>query len=89
MELSYKPQFLRDYDRLPQQLQKRLEQKLKLLLDNPRHPSLRVKKIEGIVKGYQNVFEGSINMNYRFLFQVEGDTYVLLRCGTHTKIFGR
>lgn len=89
MKLNYKRKFLRDYDCLPQQIQKRFDQKLSLLLDNFRHPSLRVRKIQGIVKGYQNVFEGSINMNYRFLFQVEDDTYILLRCGTHTQIFGR
>ena len=89
MKLSYKPEFMSDYDLLPRHIQKRLNQKLKLLLDNLHHPSLRVRKIQGVVKGYQNVFEGSINMNYRFLFQIEGDIYVMLRCGTHTQIFGR
>ena len=43
------------------------------------HPSLRVKR----VRKYQDVFEGSINMDYRFLFQITTDAYILLRIGRH------
>jgi mRNA-degrading endonuclease RelE of RelBE toxin-antitoxin system len=61
-------------------------QKADFLLQDIRHPSLRAKKIEG---EKQNIYEGSITMNYRFLFLIEGDTYVLLTVGTHKDVLGK
>lgn len=46
---------------------------------NITHPSLRVKRVQK----YRHVYEGSINMDYRFLFLVTEDAYVLLRIGRH------
>jgi len=79
--------FKKAYKKLPKYIQKQLEQKLKLLIENPRHPSLRARKTKGIVKGYKNLFEGRIDGGYRFLFRVEGDTYVLVDCGEHDQFF--
>ena len=50
-----------------------------MLLENPRHPSLQVKKM----KGYDNRWEGRVTLHYRFTFSIDGDTYVLFRVGTH------
>jgi mRNA-degrading endonuclease YafQ of YafQ-DinJ toxin-antitoxin module len=87
MRLLRTNQFKREFKKLPQQVKERANRKLKLLLMNPRHPSLRVKKIKGEVRGYKDVFEGRITRNYRFLFRVEEDSYVLLTCGTHDEFF--
>ncbi len=89
MRLNPTPQFKKDVSRLTQRIQQQLKKKLELLLRDARHPSLRTRKIKGEVLGFRNVFEGSITKNYRFLFRREGDAYILLRCGTHTEIFGR
>jgi len=40
---------------------------------------VRVKR----VRSRQGIYEGSINMDYRFLFSVEGDAISLLRIGRH------
>ena len=79
MRIVLSPSFKRDYQRLPQLIQKQADRKLGLFSKNIRHPSLRVKR----VKGYKNLWEGSITMNYRFLFRVDGDTSFLLYVGTH------
>jgi mRNA-degrading endonuclease YafQ of YafQ-DinJ toxin-antitoxin module len=89
MKLTFAPSYLRDYQHLPQRLQKQTDRKLALLLQNPFHPSLRTKKVKGEVLGLRDVYEGSISMNYRFLFRVTPKAYELLRVGTHTQIFGR
>lgn len=43
------------------------------------HPSLRVKR----VRKYEEVYEGSINLDYRLLFLITTEGYVLLRIGRH------
>jgi mRNA-degrading endonuclease RelE of RelBE toxin-antitoxin system len=76
--------FKRDFQRLPETIKRRTEAALRLLLSNPHHPSLRVKKARGeVIKGYSNVFEGRITRDYRFFFLIEKDAYTLLRCGRH------
>jgi addiction module RelE/StbE family toxin len=85
MKLDFSRQFVRDYKKLAPQIQKRTDKALVLLLENMRHPSLRVKK----VKGSNDEFELSITMNYRLTFLIESETYLLLRIGTHTQILGR
>ena len=70
--------------RLPETIKRRTETALRLLLSNPRHPSLRIKKVKGnILQGYENIFEGRITRDYRFFFLIETDAYILLRCGRH------
>jgi len=85
MELVFTKTFIRDYRKLSQTIQEQVDRKLALLLQNMRHPSLRVKK----VRGYDDVWEGSITMNYRFFFRQAVDKYVLLRVGTHNELLER
>ncbi len=82
MTLQPTERFARDYERLPTSLQRRVDKALTFLLENPRHPSLRIKKI----KGQENRWEGRVTLQHRFIFRIEGDTYLLLRVGTHDLI---
>jgi len=76
--------FKRDFQRLPEAIKRRTEAALRLLLSNPHHPSLRVKKVRGeILKGYSNIFEGRITRDYRLFFLIATDAYILLACGKH------
>lgn len=61
-----------------------LKNKLKLLLENPRHPSLRVKKI----KGQNDIFEASITMKIRITWQYYNDGILLRNLGEHDKTLG-
>ena len=81
--------FRQDYQKLSPQIQKQTDRKLRLLVSNPFHRSLRTKKVKGETSGFRDVYEGSITKNYRFLFRVTPDAHELLRIGTHTQIFGR
>ena len=42
MNLQTTARFAKEYERLPQRLQHRVDKALGLLLDNPRHPSLQI-----------------------------------------------
>ena len=67
------------YKKLPADIRKRANKQLRLLLENPRHPSLRLHKMGG----YTNRWEISVTMHYRITFEIERDEYVLRRIGTH------
>ncbi len=79
MKLFFTYSFIRDYQGLPEHLQKTVDQKLKLFLENQRHPSLNIKKMQDP----RNIWEGRITKGYRFTFQMEDDTCLLRRIGTH------
>ena len=84
MKLVLNAPFKRDFKKFPEAIKRRTETALRLLLINPHHPSLRIKKVKGnILPGYENIFEGRITRDYRFFFLIETDAYVLLRCGRH------
>jgi addiction module RelE/StbE family toxin len=78
-ELVFTRQFDRLFRRLPKRIRLETYEKLELLLTDPAHPSLRVKRIQST----QDLWEMSVTMNYRITFQVEGETIVLRRIGTH------
>lgn len=79
MNIQTTKDFDRDYARLPQIIKNRTDKQLALLIENPKHPSLRTKKMPG----YADIWEGRITREYRFTFQIVGDTYVLRRIGKH------
>ena len=79
MQIKPSPEFAHDYKNLPSLLRKRTDEQLKLLLENPQHPSLRLKKI----KGFPDIWEARVTKNYRFTFQIQGNFYLLRRIGTH------
>ena len=74
--------FKKDYLALPFQIQERVDEKLRFLAHDPRHPSLRIHKVRGV----PSLWELSVTMNYRMLFEIESDRYVLLDVGTHRLI---
>ncbi|MEK7727351.1 MAG: type II toxin-antitoxin system mRNA interferase toxin, RelE/StbE family [candidate division KSB1 bacterium] len=80
MKLQWSEEFKKDYRALPQHIQKQTDRKLRLLVEDLFHPSLRAKKMKG---RKDEMYEASITMNYRVLFQISGDTYLLRRIGTH------
>jgi mRNA-degrading endonuclease RelE of RelBE toxin-antitoxin system len=71
--------FERDFRDLPQDIQARAERVLTLLLDNPRHPSLQAKKMQGV----KNLWEARVSLSYRITYQFEGERILLRRIGTH------
>ncbi len=79
MKLQCTERFAKEYESLPRPLQGRVDKTLELLLENPRHPYLHIKK----VKGHQNRWEGRVALHYHLIFTLEDDSYILLRLGTH------
>lgn len=71
--------FRRDYRSLPKQVQQALDKALGFLFDNPRHPSLRARKLPGS----DTIWYARIDRGYRFTFQYQDNRILLRRAGTH------
>ncbi len=61
--------FKKAYKSLPKLIQKKTAKSFILFQDNPAHPSLVVKKIQG----HTDIWEGRIDNQYRFTFHYEKD----------------
>lgn len=78
-QLRATERFKKAYRGLDEQSQNVIKKVLRILEKNPRHPSLRTKKM-----GYESIFECSANMDLRITFQFEKPDIIVLRnCGHH------
>lgn len=79
MRFKFTKTFVRDYQKLPQHIQKAADKQLKLLSSNPQHPSLNIKKMNDP----RGIWEARITKSYRMTFQIEDNTYIFRKIGTH------
>jgi mRNA interferase RelE/StbE len=82
MKIVFTKPFVEDYRNLSCNIQLQVDKSLSLLAKNPKHPSLRIKRIQG---AYGKIFEGRVSENYRLTFLIEKDTYLLRRVGPHNQ----
>ena len=78
MKIRRTNSFLKDYRGLPAEIQDRVNKQLFYLIENPRHPSFRLKKLKGTDK-----FEIRISRGYRLTFRYVEQIVELRRVGTH------
>jgi len=79
LKIIWTPLFESDFQDLPKDVQSRAEKALRFLQDNPRHPSLRSKKMQGT----RDIWEASVSASYRITFQITSDRLTLRQIGTH------
>ena len=79
MRVERPGRFKRDFKGLPEPLKRCAEKQLTVFFQNPRHPSLRIKKMEGS----KDIWEGRITEVHRFTFQIQEDTCFLRRRRSH------
>jgi len=73
-KLEYSKAFAKSLKKLSGNEQRAVAAKLKLLIENPMHPSLRTKKVQRL----KDVYESSINMDIRILWMHKGNRLILL-----------
>ena len=79
MRLQHTHRFQRAYNDLTDDDAERVKKALRLLVENPHHPSLRVKRI----KGTDHIWEASASLSIRLTFEMHGDLIVLRNVGAH------
>ena len=73
-EFTFTARFQKNCKKLTEQEKKQLKKKLILLTENPSHPSLRTKRIQGT----SDLFECSVNMDIWIIWYYEGDKMIIL-----------
>jgi len=79
MRLLFTKNFVRNYRKLPQEIQKAVDKQLELLLINAQQASLAIKKMNDP----RNIWEARVVLTHRLTFQIEGDIYILRKVGSH------
>jgi len=69
----------KDYAALSANVRKAFGKQLVFLLENPRHPSLRAKKLEG----HDDLWQARVNRSWRFYFKIEGDECAIIGIMSH------
>ena len=74
LKITFTDRFQMHYKSLTDTEKKQFKNKLAIFAENPMHPSLRVKRIQGT----DTLFEFSVNMDFRVIWFYEGDSLVAL-----------
>ena len=74
LQITFTDRFQKHFKSLTDVEKKQFKNKLAVFAENPMHPSLRVKRIQGT----SDLFEFSVNMDIRVIWFYEGDALVAL-----------
>ena len=85
MDILFTEQFEQAYEKLTKAEKRSVRKALTLLGDNPKYPSLRVKKMEG----KQNIWEARPSKRLRMTFEIVGETIFMHNVGEHDKVLKR
>ena len=79
-QFTFTKRFEKHFKTLNENEKKQIKNKLGLLAENPLHPSLRTKRIQGT----SDLFESSANMDIRIIWYYEsGKMIILVDVGHH------
>lgn len=84
MKLIVTARFKVAYKTLPIDTQKKANKAIKLLSENPRYPSLHLKKIQGT----SGIWEVRVDRSCCMTLEVHSDFYVLRNLGKHDETLG-
>ena len=71
----------KQYAGLPSRLRAQVDKQLDFLSQNLRHPSIQAKKYGGT----GDVWQGRVNRDYRFYFQITDEAYYIIAIIPHPK----
>ena len=85
MKVVFTELFEQVYGKLASAEKRSVRKALALLGDNPKYPSLVVKKMEG----KQHIWEARPSKRLRMTFEMVGETIVMRNVGQHDKVLKR
>jgi addiction module RelE/StbE family toxin len=74
-KIKFTRRFLKIFAHLPRPVQEKIKKQLALLAENPRHPSLQTKPIQGA----PGIYEARVDSDYRFTYERDADDTLVLR----------
>lgn len=85
MIVSYSKNFIRAAKKLNPQQRKRLQERIRIFVDNPLHPLLRNHALKGKHKAYRSI---DIAGDIRALYLQQEDEVIFDTLGTHSQLYG-
>lgn len=82
MEVVFTEQFEQAYSTLTRQEKQGVMKAVAFLGENPRHPGLNVKKMEG----KRNIWEARVSRRLRMTFEISGETITMRNVGEHDSV---
>lgn len=76
IEFIFPDEFKKAYQKLPDKIKKKVKKQLGFLKSNPKHPSLKIHRLN-------DEWEFYIDIHYRCIFQMESGKYIFLTVSTH------
>ncbi len=81
LNIVYSEKFISQFESLSVKIQRIVEKKIDIFKNNPKHPSLKTHKLNGILEGYLSF---SVDYKIRIVFEYDKkDTVNLLKIGDH------
>jgi addiction module RelE/StbE family toxin len=74
-KVKFSRHFLRLFARLPAPIKEKVKKQIRLLAENPRHPSLQTKPLQGAA----GIYEARVDRDYRMTYERESDDTLVLR----------
>lgn len=86
MTIQYTPKFKKQYKKIPNKFQAQFDHRLRLFVENPTNPQLRIHPLKGSYSGYWSM---NINGDLRALYLKKGDEIIIFALiGTHSQLYG-
>jgi hypothetical protein len=79
MPLKFTTRFIKQYRRLPETIQRKVDRPLQLLDSDYRHPGLRSHPVESA----PGVFEAYVDIHYRMTFERTGNLLIMRNVDNH------
>lgn len=79
MPVQFTERFVKQYERLPEAIQRKVDKALRLLDADFRHPGLRSHPVEGI----EDIFEARVDAKYRVTFARDEDVFLMRNVDNH------
>lgn len=81
-KIRFTRRFLKSFAHLPASIQEKVKKQLALLAEDPRHPSLQTKPVQGA----PGIYEARVDIDYRLTYERgKDDTLILRVVASHDK----
>lgn len=85
MEIVYSKYFVKQYKKLPKQIQKKFKERLFIFIEDHDNHTL---SIHGLRGAYAGKYSFNVNADYRAIFAYESDRVaILIDIGNHAKLY--
>ena len=74
-KIKFTRRFLKSFARLPMAVQEKIKKQIALLAENPPHPSLQTRPIQGV----PGIYEARVDIDYRMTYERDTDDTLVLR----------